>query len=530
MPAPGGAVFKGIPFAAPPVGDLRWRETQSVKPWKGVLQADQFRHGCGATRRPGRAGEPGNAAAPIAPEGASTDENYQGNPEDCLYLNVWAPQWPAKGKMPVMFWINGGELAGGSGSLRSGAESLARHGVILVSANYRGGLLGMMGHPELTAESPHHFSGNYALLDEIAVLRWIHANIARFGGDPGNVTVFGQSGGGHLTSMLLTSPMTKGLIHRAIIHSGSPFQGVRPYLTEKELENIGVVTAELFKAPASDPIKFLRTVPAADLMAAMAPVRTKLLQNYGGQAYDEGVDGYEITAPINEVWANHKELAIPLMVGSTGVDSGSAPAGIGNLKANATPEETRAWEQTLIEHFYKEPDLHSRALRIYGITAGPNEVSTYAPYGTPVQQIGADFNHRCSVAMTGMTHSVIAPTYVWEFTRTTPGRPAGHGSELRYVFGYDDLGDDASRRQSDIIQQYWTNFAKAGDPNGSGLPAWPKYDVATKASIELATDGPVVRKASRAVACSPYIEKYTRNPKLLSTGADLEVRGAGGAM
>jgi len=324
--------------------------------------------------------------------------------------------------------------------------------------------------------------------------------------------------------------MTKGLIQRAAIHSGSPFQGVRPYLTEKELENIGVVTAELFKAPAADPIKFLRTVPAADLMAAMAPVRTKLLKDYGGQAYDEGVDGYDITAPINEVWANHKELRIPLMVGSTGVDSGSAPAGIGNLKANATPEETRAWEKTLIEHFYKEPDLQARAMQIYGLTAGANEVSTYAPYGTPVQQIGADFNHRCSVAMTGMAHSAIAPTYVWEFTRTTPGRPPGHGSELRYVFGYDDLNDEASRKQSDIIQQYWTNFAKTGDPNGPGLPTWPKYDATNKASIELATDGPVVRKASRAVACAPYIEKYTRNPKLLSTGADLEVRGAGGAM
>jgi para-nitrobenzyl esterase len=433
--------------------------------------------------------------------------------------------------MPVMFWIHGGELAGGSGTLEPGAESLARHGVILVSANYRGTLLGMMGHPELTAESPHHASGNYSLLDEIAVLKWIHENIAHFGGDPNNVTVFGFSGGAHLTSMLLASPQTRGLIHRAIIHSGSPMQSVRPYLTLAEMEKIGVVTAGLLKAPATDQVKFLRTLPATDFVNLMPAVRTRLLQEFGGQAYDEGTDGYEIPVPPNQVWQSHRELRIPVMIGNAGVDSGSAPAGIGNLPAQATPEETLAWEKVLLEKFYaREPDLLQRALQLYGVTPGPNQVSTYEPYGPPAQQLGTDLNHRCSVGMSVAMHSTIAPTWQWEFTRTTPGHLPSHGSEIRYIFGVDTLEDAATRRQSELMQQYWTNFARNGDPNGPGLPEWSKYDAGTRPSMEFTFDGPVQKVQPRQAACAPYVEKYSRDPKRMSTGADLRVRGAGGAM
>jgi para-nitrobenzyl esterase len=525
MAAPGGAFFKGIPYAAPPIGDLRWRETMPVKAWTTVLKADAFRPGCGPGREEGARG-----AARVESNAPATAV------EDCLYLNVWTPQWPAAtganaGKLPVMFWIHGGELAGGSGSLGAGTESLVRHGVILVSANYRGTLIGMMGHPELTAESPHHASGNYPLLDEIAVLKWIHANIAKFGGDPNNVTVFGHSGGAHVTSMLLASPQTKGLIHKAVLHSGSPMQSVRPYLRLDEMEQIGKVTAEILKAPPTNQIKYLRSLPATDFVTLMPEVRTKLLQEHDGQAYDEGIDGYAVTQPTNEVWQLHKELPIPLMVGNDGVDSSSAPAGIGNLKNNATPEETRAWEQLLLEKFYgREPDLLQRALQIYGLKDGPNEVSTYPPYGAPALQIGVDLNHRCSVGMTVGLHSAIAPTWQFEFTRTTPGHLPTHGSELRYIFGLDNLEDAATRKQSDIMQQYWTNFAKTGDPNGAGLPTWSKYDAATRKSMEFAFEGPVLKPQPRQAACAPYVEKYMRDPKRMSSGEKLLVRGAGGAV
>jgi para-nitrobenzyl esterase len=388
-----------------------------------------------------------------------------------------------------------------------------------------------MGHPELTAESPHHSSANYGEFDELAVLQWIHDNIAKFGGDPDNVTVMGHSGGAHMVSMLLSSPRAKGLINRAIIHSGSPMQAVRPYLTLKELEQIGVATAEELKAPATGQLKYLRGLPAADIVALDEKVRTRLLKTRDGQAYDEGADGYAVPEATSDVWVAHKELAIPLMVGSTGVDSGSAPAGIGPLKANATPEETKAWERTLLERFYGgQPDLLKRALQIYGLADGPNEISNYAPYGPPEQQIGVDLNHRCSVGMTAALHSAVAPTWQFEFTRTTPGHPASHGSELRYVFGYPDLDDAAARKQSEIIQTYWTNFAKTGDPNGPGLPAWSKYEAKGKPSMEFAYDGPVLKPQPRQAACAPYVEKYTRQPKLLATGARLMVRGSGGAM
>ena len=510
LPAPGGAVFKGIPYAAPPIGDMRWREPQPVKPWSGVLQVGEFRTGCGQN----------------APNGAN---GAKATVEDCLYLNVWAPEWPAGAKKPVMFWINGGELAGGSGALKSGAESLARHGVILVSANYRGTPLGMMGHPELTAESPHHASANYGILDEIAVLKWIHENIASFGGDPGNVTVFGQSGGSHLISMLLATPQTKGLIHRAILHSGAPMQSIRPYLTLKQLEQIGIATGEVLTAPSTGTIKYLRGLPASEIVAAMPAVRTQLLDTTG-QAYDEGTDGYAIPRPPNEVWSAHEELPVPVMIGSTAHDTTVAIAGEEPLNANASPEEVAAWEKRLLELFYgKDPDLLKQAMKIYGLLGSPNEISNYPPYGSPVLQLTVDLNHRCSSAMSAALHSTVAPTWQFEFTRTTPGHLPSHGSELRYIFGYDDLEDADSRKQSDIMQQYWTNFAKTGDPNGPGLPVWPKYNTTAKQSMEFATEGPIERTANRAVACAPYIEKYTRHPKLLSNGDNLRVRGTGGA-
>ena len=513
LPAPGGAAFKGIPYAAPPMDERRWREPQPLAPWSGVLPADAYRPGCGQMVEAANGGKVAT--------------------EDCLYLNVWTPQWPAaSAKKPVMLWINGGELGGGSGSLRAGGESLIRHGVVLVSANYRGTLLGMMGHPELTAESPHHFSANYTIYDEIAVLRWIHDNIARFVGDPSNVTVFSQSGGAHITSILLTSPMTRGLIHRAILDSGAPIQPTRPYLRLEELEQIGVVTAQMLQAPATEQVKFLRGLPASELAGGdmMRAVRARLLE-MNGAAYDEGTDGYGIPQPPNEVWEAHKEAAIPLMIGSNGQDTGLAIGETAPLDGSASADQVAAWENGILDVFYgQDADLLQRARQIYGLRGSPNEIASYAPWGTPVQQMGVDLNHRCGVALSAALHSTIAPTYQFEFTRTTPGHPPSHGAELRYLFGYDDLTDDSDRRYSEVMQRYWTNFAKTGNPNGPDLPVWSKYDVKTKPSMDFASDGPMPTRAVRAAACAPFNEKYARHPDALSSGANLKLRvsAAGG--
>ena len=517
LPAPGGAIFNGIPYGAPPVGDLRWRRTQAVKPWSGVRQAAEFGPGCPAVS---------GAAA-------------KASSEDCLYLNVWAPEWPtATGKrLPVMFWINGGELYGGAASFKPGSESLARHGVILVSANYRGQLFGIPGHPELTAESQHHASGNYMFYDEVAALKWVQANIAKFGGDPDNVTVFGQSGGAHFISMFLTSPHAKNLIKRAIVESGAVADALRPYLTKHELEQMGIVLAQVVNAPTTGAIQYLRSLPASKISAAMPEVRKRLTQmNYG--AYDEGVDGYSITEPPPEVYRAHKELPIPLLVGHTALDTGAVNAttsgtgfsGVDGRLVNAAPttrDQEVAWVKGVLDIFYeKYPDLLDKALKAYGIGGETTAKLNYPPYGTLVQQVGSDLNHRCGTRTTAIWHSAIAPTWEWEFSRSVP-TAARHGAELKYVFGTlskEELADPNAVKMRDLIQTYWTNFAKSGNPNGPGVPEWPRFSAADPKSIEFVDDGAVERSGARAEICAPYIEKLNREPHPMFGGANQQIR------
>ena len=515
LSAPGGAAFKGIPYAAPPVGNLRWRETQPVKAWPGVRQAAEFGPGCPVV----------NAV------------NGRASAEDCLYLNVWAPAWPVTGKrLPVIFWINGGELYGGSASLRPGSESLVRHGVILVSANYRGQLFGIPGHPELTAESPHHASGNYMFYDEVAALKWVQANIARFGGDPSNVTLFGQSGGAHFISMFLTSPLAKGLVNRAIVDSDS-VADIRPYLSQRELEKIGVALAQALNAPPTGAVAYLRGLSAEQISASMAEVRKRLTQmNYA--AYDEGIDGYTIPANPAEVYRSHRELAVPLIVGNTAHDTGvvnAAYPGVeyskvdGRLisKIPATREGEVAWVKSVLEVFYKKyPDLLDKALQAYGVNGPAKENMDYPPYGSLIAQVGSDLNHRCGTRTTAIWHSAMAPTWEFEFSRSIPG-PANHGSELKYVFGTltkDDLADPNAIKVRDAMQIYWTNFARTGNPNGVGVPEWPKFTAANPRSMEFVDTGPTLKTANRAVSCAPYVEMMNREPHPLLGGDGQMVR------
>lgn len=517
LPAPGGASFKGIPYAAPPVGDLRWKETQPVKPWTGVLKTAEYRTGCGLPPPAADGSKVTELPAPGQPGPKAVEE-------DCLYLNVMTPEWPVRMKLPVIVWINGGELFGGAGDLKPGSESLMRHGVVLVSANYRGTLLGMLGHPELTAESPHHSTANYGLFDEIAVLRWVHDNIAEFGGDPANVTAFGQSGGAHVISMLLTSPLAKGLIQRAIIDSGAPMQASRPSLRHDELESIGVVTAQFLHAPATNTIAYLRGLPATKVVAPMQEVRARLLE-MSGEAYDEGVDGYVISRPVSEVWSAHEESQIPLIIGSTAQDTPGSLTGVKIPGADASRQDVTDWEERILDVFYGDDlDLLNRSLKAYGLLEGPNGVSQDPSYGRPALQLGVDLNHRCSTIFSAALHSAVAPTYMFEFSRINAAHLPVHTAELRYVFGVDDLEDAEARHASEAMQQYWTNFAKTGDPNGPGLPPWPKYDTAKKTSLDFTNNGPVQRFAIRDQACSPYHDKFVRHPNLLSDGKDDYIR------
>jgi para-nitrobenzyl esterase len=397
-------------------------------------------------------------------------------------------------------------------------------------------MFGMVGHPELTAASPHKASGNYMFYDEVAALKWVHDNIAHFGGDPGNVTVFGQSGGAHFISMFLTSPMAKGLVQRAIVESGA-VADIRPYLTLKELELMGVLMAQTLNAPSTGAIAYLRSLPASKITSAMPAVRAGMAKmNYN--SYDEGIDGYTVPENPAEVYRAHKELPIPLMVGHTARDSGVVNAA--DPKAEFSPSsghvlnkvpqndaEEAAWARSALETYYGQyPDLLDQALKAYGVGSPAKENIHYPPYGTLAQQIGSDINHRCGTRVMANWHSTVAPTWEWEFSRSV-GTPAHHGSELTYVFGTlskEQLADPSAIKVRDIMQTYWTNFARTGNPNGPGVPEWPKFNAAHPQSIEIVDDAAVARTANRAEACAPYVEKFKRDAHPMLGGENRAIR------
>lgn len=474
----GGAVFKGIPFAQPPVGDLRWRPPLPVKPWTGARDATAF-------------------GAPCAQNaGGRMLENSR---EDCLFLNVWTPEWPAQARRPVMFWIHGGGNYGGTASgANFDGESLARHGVVVVTANYRLTVFGFFAHPELTRESSHHASGNYGLMDQIAALQWVHDNIVRFGGDPGNVTVFGQSAGAVDANVLMTSPLSKGLFQRAIAESGTVTRN--PDAATLAMTALGAVmtvrngpvtysdAAELSEAEkagaalVTGDLKTLRALPAADLLAIVAAPRKSI-----GPANGVIVDGWVLPKPPAEVFARGEQHRIALL--------------IGNNARERTPPEMPAEELTAAMNAMYGP-LASRALALYPATAAD------PLYGGRAAQWVVDTMYRCPVVAQLLWHDKAGNTgYEYQFDLATPGREAlgaVHGAEVPYVFGT-RAGDTSA-----AMQLYWTNFAKTGNPNGAGLPQWPKFDAAARGYVEFTESGPAAREGLRRPYCDLYVENVQR--------------------
>jgi para-nitrobenzyl esterase len=472
----GVASFKGIPFAAPPVGDLRWRPPQPAAPWTGVRQAADF----GANCMQGRFGPPPAPGAPPAPVPS----------EDCLFLNVWRPASATPGaKLPVMVWIHGGGFMGGSGASpnTSGAQ-FAKQGVVLVSVNYRLGRFGFFAFPALRREHPDETKSNYAYMDQIAALQWVRRNIAAFGGDPNNVTIFGFSAGGVSVHSLLASPMARGLFHKAIAQSGGSRDSV---LTARPMREDGVdpnypVSAETIG------IAFARSmgIESTD-QAALASLRAlsaeQVLRGAQAQAGANApppvettpvLDGKLVTETAETAYKARRQPRVPLLLGSNSADTA------GNRVRATTKEQLFArfgqWS-TQAKAAY-DPDgsgelaaLVAKANDDFG-QAEPARfaANAFATNGSPV------YLYRFSYVQTAMREQMRA------------GAP--HGGEIGYVFGTLSAGRGGAPTPEDLAvsrlaQSYWVNFAKTGDPNGAGLPPWPRHDPAKDLIFDFRPDG-----------------------------------------
>jgi para-nitrobenzyl esterase len=384
-----------------------------------------------------------------------------------------------------MFWIHGGGNEGGSASSALYKDgTLVQHGVLLVTVNYRLGIFGFFAHPGLTRESAHGSSGNYGLMDQILALRWVRDNIARFGGDPKNITVFGQSAGAEDTGLLMVSS-AKDLFQKAIAESGTSFSP--PLLPLAQAEQTGEKLAASLKAPdGKAAISFLRQMPAQDLLTALAHLDPAQRPRLGPD-----VDGWAITRPPAKVFESGQESEIPLMFGTTTREFDARTLG--------TPEQTDELRKMIAGI---SGSFAAQALAAYGLADG-GQGNADPQYGSAADQWAADLAFRCP-----------AIAYEYELDHAIPGQEAQgavHSSDLPYVFGYfPKSGNIAGNfgeidyKLADLIETYWTNFAKTGNPNASGIPDWPQFGD-SKTFIQFAQDGRVVKaEGLRSRQCGVY--------------------------
>ena len=471
----GVVAFKGIPFAAPPVGDLRWRPPAAVVPWDGVRDA----------------GEAG--AICVQGGGQGVDQS-----EDCLFLNVWAPAETAE-PLPVLYWIHGGGYTGGSGStsIYDGSR-LAADGAVVVTINYRLNVFGFLAHPALSAESPHGASGNYGLLDMVAGLEWVRDNIAAFGGDPGRVTIFGESAGGGAVMSVMLMPQSRGLFHRAIAQSNwihgwdRPLSGDAGDLTPAEAQ--GTAVAAALGARGLDPaaaLAAMRAATADDVLAAIGPgAGSPFLRT--GHVWAPNVDGWTIPDDPLAMYAEGRQHPVPLVVGMNGNEGSLMTRGF-----------SMDGPETFVEHVESvyPDDLAADLLAHYDATTETvRERFDYLVH---------DLYFAGPVRAHARDQAAVAPVWMYHFTRVPPtpwGEALGahHAAELVYVFGTLTTSDEPGERPlglsplgdftevdtglSETMRAYWIRFAAAGDPNGPGLPAWPAWDGASDRYLELGVD------------------------------------------
>jgi para-nitrobenzyl esterase len=422
----GVRAFKGIPFGAPPVGDLRWKEPQPVPKWQGVRKADQWGNACVQPNQPAR--NPNNVTVDL-PDSPKMSE-------DCLFLNVWTSAPRANARQAVMVWIFGGAYAeGGGNSPHNDGENLAKKGVVVVNFNYRLGPFGFFSHPELTKESGRNASGNQALADSIAVLRWVKTNIAAFGGDPNNVTIFGESAGAAMVGGLVGSPVAKGLFHRAISQSGAWMGlGMGPMLPRARAEQQEVIVpgARGRGAPGAPAAPAPPLPPLAELRARSADEVTKTLRGAGMI-----IDGYIVPEDESITFANGRQNAVDVIAGFNKDEHSS-------LGGNVAFRDTMAWHMRL---FVERQVAIGKKGYWYTFTHEP-----------PIEPGARDLK---------ATH---AAEIVYAFNNLSAPRVFPDSSSPKLA-----SASEKDKAVADLMSSYWVNFARTGDPNGTGLPAWPRF-------------------------------------------------------
>ena len=436
-------VFRGVPYAAPPEGALRWRAPDPVKPWQGERDATQFSADCMQNRMSGDLGVSAQAVS-----------------EDCLYLNVWSARPSSEALMPVMVWIHGGGFVGGSGAAKiMDGAALARRGVVLVTFNYRLGRFGFFAHPALTAEAGDGATANWGLLDQIAALQWVKHNIAAFGGDPGNVTIFGESAGGESVNRLMSSPKAAGLFHKAIAASGGG-RDAWPTLAVAEAKG----EAFAAKAGALSDAASLRAIPASEVMGGIT-LMAKDDARYSGPV----TDGKLVTDRADTLFKQGRAAAVPYIVGANSDELAMIPAGMRKMANGMMTAPIKPHIDAVLAA-YGAPEVMER------------RVAGDVTFVEPARAMAV--RHAAAGARTFL----YSFGYVAESARS-PDAGAGHATDVPYQF--DTLAAAISlptaqdEAAADLVASYWTNFAKTGDPNGPGLPHWPAVNLSAPMMLSI---------------------------------------------
>ena len=455
--------FKGVPFAAPPVGDLRWRAPQPVKPWNGVFEATAYGHDCMQKPFP-------SDAAPLGTEPA----------EDCLVLNLWRPAKASKARLPVMVWIYGGGFVnGGSSPAVYDGSQFAKGGVVLVSFNYRVGRFGFFAHPALTAETPRGPLGNYGLMDQIAALKWVQRNVAAFGGDPANVTVFGESAGGFSVHALMTTPLARGLFAKAIVESGGGRANLTPGRQVHDQppgappsgESVGLAFAKSMGVDGQDAatLAALRALPADKVVSGL-----NLMTMFGNPTYAGPMtDGQIIVGEPADLYRSGQAANVPVMVGATGMDGFAMARTLDQVYAPFGPGRRAAAEAVY------DPSA-SGNVRAVGA-----KVASDLMMGEPARFVAK------TLAGQGRKVYEFRFSYVAQSMRKEwPGAP--HASDIPFFF--DTVGarygaglTPQDEQVAKLANAYFIAFAKTGDPNGESRPAWPAYSVSGDTVMDIAS-------------------------------------------